>query len=703
MSTTPFVIPEGLVLSQQADGLSIEHTGTIELHATLGGPISRLVSTGGDIVLHLPLEIGHVEAAGAVRATADLEAGTLVGDEVHVAGDLRARTLRSQGQVEVGGNLDGGEIHCAGLRCTELSADTIDSQGAVETSGDVKAARLSATDFRSGGDAAIDHLQASGEVGVIGSLRGSHVSADALTTGGDVAADAVELQGQGDVGGALSAQRVSCAGGLEVAGHVGVEALEVGGNLRAAAGVTSGQVAVLGALSTGGDLTARSVQASGLSVGGGMQISEKLSTDGALEIGGDVAINELSAGDLTLGGKVLATRLVASGTLTTRGEVQADRLSAGTVRIESGSVRVKVIEASNAVHVGPVKVRSDIIIAPTVSLDPGASGRVSVVESLADVGPSKIKGCLSLEDLDDLFGNADQFLADRKVARLGEAPVAAGGADLEMEIDDSGSLLPEDEDDATRAAGEEPMLEPEIEDSEEVEAVEEVDAEEDEADEETRPEDGAADEAELDAALEDALESVEGSEVDIDISVQLSGDSPAEQAAAAEVVPDNGSESDDLFGWADQMLHEVVAQDAIHHPDAEQETGGVAAVRVDDAVPPEAESEELIEEAPSEALQELAEVEELEEEDPAAQDDDPLHGQMQDTINRIVTCYVHSEMPPAVTRLRELVEARDYGRIRADITDIWNQLLKFHQKRGMRIQPQVTTTFNTINSLVRKL
>ena len=38
-----------------------------------------------------------------------------------------------------------------------------------------------------------------------------------------------------------------------------------------------------------------------------------------------------------------------------------------------------------------------------------------------------------------------------------------------------------------------------------------------------------------------------------------------------------------------------------------------------------------------------------------------------------------------------------------DITNIWHQLLKFHQKRGLRIQPQVTTTFNTINTLVRKI
>ena len=81
----------------------------------------------------------------------------------------------------------------------------------------------------------------------------------------------------------------------------------------------------------------------------------------------------------------------------------------------------------------------------------------------------------------------------------------------------------------------------------------------------------------------------------------------------------------------------------------------------------------------------------------------PLHGQLMEAVTKILECYGGAEVPPAVNHLRGLIEQHHYEQVRGEITTIWSDLLKFHQKKGMRIQHQVTTTFNTINSLVKKM
>lgn len=114
------------------------------------------------------------------------------------------------------------------------------------------------------------------------------------------------------------------------------------------------------------------------------------------------------------------------------------------------------------------------------------------------------------------------------------------------------------------------------------------------------------------------------------------------------------------------------------------------------------------------AEEELDEVElvrsvEIEDDEPESVEPDApvlppgLAEKLDDTVGRIEACYKNSEVPPAVTLLRELVDGGEYARIRDEITAIWNSLLTFHQKNNMRIQHQVTTTFNTLNSLVRKI
>jgi hypothetical protein len=79
---------------------------------------------------------------------------------------------------------------------------------------------------------------------------------------------------------------------------------------------------------------------------------------------------------------------------------------------------------------------------------------------------------------------------------------------------------------------------------------------------------------------------------------------------------------------------------------------------------------------------------------------DELQQRLIDALGRITACYEGTDLPPAVLELRTLVERRDYDGLRANITDVWNGLLGFHQKRGIRPHHQVTHAFNMIHGLV---
>ena len=81
----------------------------------------------------------------------------------------------------------------------------------------------------------------------------------------------------------------------------------------------------------------------------------------------------------------------------------------------------------------------------------------------------------------------------------------------------------------------------------------------------------------------------------------------------------------------------------------------------------------------------------------------PIHKELMDAVGVIVAAYEGAELPPAIGELKTLIDAADFQEARGVITDIWNKVLKYHQKTGARMQHQVTTTFNTVNTLLRKL
>ena len=78
-----------------------------------------------------------------------------------------------------------------------------------------------------------------------------------------------------------------------------------------------------------------------------------------------------------------------------------------------------------------------------------------------------------------------------------------------------------------------------------------------------------------------------------------------------------------------------------------------------------------------------------------------MYGQLAEAMSRISTCYEGGDVPPAVNELQLLVEQRDIDALRDNITEVWNGLLSFHQKRGIRPHHQVTHAFNQIHGLIQ--
>ena len=78
--------------------------------------------------------------------------------------------------------------------------------------------------------------------------------------------------------------------------------------------------------------------------------------------------------------------------------------------------------------------------------------------------------------------------------------------------------------------------------------------------------------------------------------------------------------------------------------------------------------------------------------------------EMMELVNTIKSNYEGGEagMPPALEQLTKLVRSGDFEGLKNTITDIWNGLLKWHQKSGSKLQHKVTTTFNQLNTLTRQ-
>lgn len=141
---------------------------------------------------------------------------------------------------------------------------------------------------------------------------------------------------------------------------------------------------------------------------------------------------------------------------------------------------------------------------------------------------------------------------------------------------------------------------------------------------------------------------------------------------------------EDMFGGADAFLAERSLS----------RLGASAAPPTPTVAPPEQDEDEDIDDPLSLSFDDL---------EPLAETGDAPNRndeQLRDALDRILACYEGSDLPPAIIELKSMIEGQDYDGLRTNVTDVWNGLLTFHQKRGIRPHHQVTHAFNLIHSLV---
>ena len=204
----------------------------------------------------------------------------------------------------------------------------------------------------------------------------------------EVKSDGVTIQNRGDV------VLHSAFGGLPI--HV--RSLE--GNVELHAGLGGGAVEAAGDVRIVGEAAADSVVA-----GGGIRIE------------GPARVRSVDArgGDLHIEGDFTGDSLVAAGAVRVRGSTQARNVRGYEVTLAGPLLQARAVQAARAVALGSTQLTVDVIFAPHVTIEPHASGRVSMLECANELGPKALKGCFRLADWQEMFGDPVPWLAERGV------------------------------------------------------------------------------------------------------------------------------------------------------------------------------------------------------------------------------------------------------------------------------------------------
>ena len=132
--------------------------------------------------------------------------------------------------------------------------------------------------------------------------------------------------------------------------------------------------------------------------------------------------------ELSSGGNVTLAcdahgRIQADGLLHVRANVDAVRLDGRVVEIGPHEVYANAVIGREQVIIrAGARVSIDVVSAPEVWIEDGTTGRIRLLDSPHAPSHGGIRGCLSVEAFDEAFGDADGFLATRRVL-----PQAVGG------------------------------------------------------------------------------------------------------------------------------------------------------------------------------------------------------------------------------------------------------------------------------------
>jgi|TARA_R110001599_G_C11798322_1_gene614566 hypothetical protein len=81
----------------------------------------------------------------------------------------------------------------------------------------------------------------------------------------------------------------------------------------------------------------------------------------------------------------------------------------------------------------------------------------------------------------------------------------------------------------------------------------------------------------------------------------------------------------------------------------------------------------------------------------------PIQKELNDKLDEMISAYDGAEVPPSLSTLKGLFNAGEHAEAMGEIQNHWEKLLKYHQRKGTRLQHKITTGFNTINTLLRKM
>jgi hypothetical protein len=128
-------------------------------------------------------------------------------------------------------------------------------------------------------------------------------------------------------------------------------------------------------------------------------------------------------GDVILNNDFVLHQIDApNGAVEIHGKIEADRIEAANVSTDGEHFTVRVVQASQSISIGETTAHVEVLIAPAVTLASSAVGRITVVESHNELGPSKVKGCLNLADLEELFDGSEGFIRGWEITPLHKSP-----------------------------------------------------------------------------------------------------------------------------------------------------------------------------------------------------------------------------------------------------------------------------------------
>ncbi len=343
-------------------------------------------------------------------------------------------------------------------------------------------------------------------------------------------------------------------------------------------------------------------------------------------------------GSVTLRGKLSLDRISApQGTVRIEGNVQANNVQGDVVEIVAHKFQAKAVQANKQIVLGATRISADVLVAPRIDIDAKASGRVPVIECHNEPGPNAVKGGFTAAEYDELLGNVESYLAER-----GVEPLEPGSGEEEEE---------EDEEEPSDVI---------------IEAHE-------------------ADEAELEALDDDSEPPSEDLEPIEDPDTYTEADPSGLRVGVATAAPAEAVVVDQPAELGDQALTPIATEDLQLPPGAR---GGQ----------PQQQPVEVQVEPVASAISQVDETFEDLGDDGEA---NSSHAQLLEILAELRGCYDDGSEPPVISELGALVESHDYDEIVSRLPQIWNDLVKYHRERGLRIRRQVTTTFNNIMTIVK--